>query len=397
MKTLCVMDSVSRQNGGIFEAERRLQQCLHAEEGVDVRVIGLVDAHTEEDLPSWSPLAPRALPVRGPQAFGYAPEMSAALSASEADLGYLVGLWKYPALAMKRWSRRKVKPVMIAPHGMLEPWALRHSGWKKKLAGWIFQNAQLGEASCLRALCAAEAASMRAYGLRNPICVIPNGIDLPALEEEERCQDVLYRDRKMLLYLGRLHSKKGLVPLLAAWASEQPRNAEWLLAIAGWDQGGHEAELKKRATDLGLVWKNEGDVLSAETSVQFLGPRFGAAKEECYRSCDAFVLPSFSEGLPMVVLEAWAYGKPVLMTPACNLPEGFRNQAAISMEPEPDKIAESLKVLFSLSEGQLLAMGQSARGLVETRFTWPRMAKEMSAVYRWMLGGGPQPACVEEV
>ncbi len=72
----------------------------------------------------------------------------------------------------------------------------------------------------------------------------------------------------------------------------------------------------------------------------FAGPLFGAAKEAAYRHADAFVIPSTSEGMPTVVLEAWAYNLPVLMTPQCNLPDGFHQQAAIRIETNPESIEQ---------------------------------------------------------
>jgi poly(glycerol-phosphate) alpha-glucosyltransferase len=383
MKTVCVMDSVSRANGGIFEAERKLQQSLLAQTSIGIDVLGLHDAHTDADRAAWAPLAPIALPVTGPAAFGYSSRFDDALARTQADLVYSVGLWKYPSLAVLRWARRTGRPYLVAPHGMLDPWALRNSGAKKKIAAWVFQNAQLRRANCLRALCAGEAESMRAYGLTNPICVIPNGIDLPDELATSPRPAFFPDDKKVLLYLGRLHPKKGLVPLIEAWSKARGLGGDWLLAIAGWDQSEHEAELKARAATLGV-----GD------SIRFLGPQFGEAKAACYRACDAFVLPSFSEGLPMVVLEAWAHRKPVLMTPACNLPEGFAHRAALRIDPDSKGIATGLHQLFAFSSTELERMGESGRALVQTRFAWPRLADEMASVYRWILDGGTKPACI---
>jgi poly(glycerol-phosphate) alpha-glucosyltransferase len=384
MKTLCVTDWVSRTNGGIFEAERRLQQLLHTQMGLGVEVVGLRDAKTAADLPAWAPLVPIACAVRGPAAFGYAPDLAPALARSNADLAYIAGLWKYPMLAAHRWSRATRRPIIVAPHGMLEPWAVRHSGAKKKFAGWLFQNAQLREAACLRALCPPEVESFRAYGLRNPVAVVPNGVDLPPLDAPAPPRHPRFpAGRKVLLYLGRIHDKKGLAPLLEGWAQVRDAAGDWLLAIAGWDQGGHEAELKLRASQLGVA-----------DSVLFPGPQFGADKDAAYASCDAFILPSLSEGLPMVVLEAWARAKPVLMTPACNLPEGFAAGAALRIEPNAAHIAASLRALFDTTPDQLRAIGHNGRVLAESKFDWRTVAAQMAAVYVWILGSGPKPACV---
>ena len=132
-----------------------------------------------------------------------------------------------------------------------------------------------------------------------------------------------------------------------------------------------------------------------EDSAVFLGPKFGEDKAACYRDCDAFILPSLSEGLPMVVLEAWAYGKPVLMTPECNLPDGFAVNAAIRIEPSAESIAQGLQEMFRTPHSALRIMGDNGRALVAERFAWPKIAAEMKSVYEWVLGGGPKPGCVQ--
>jgi glycosyltransferase involved in cell wall biosynthesis len=403
------MDFVSRANGGIFEAERRMQQSLQVQGGVDVLVEGLQDPHTESDRTAWQPLNPVAHAVRGPQAFGFAPGLLDALLSTDADLAYCAGLWKYPSLAALRWSRQTGKPMVVAPHGMLEAWALRNSRFKKQIAGWIYQKAQLHHAVCLRALCESEANSMRAYGLKNSVCIIPNGIDFPEIgnHEAERRNPpwhaIVAPGRKVLLFLSRIHPKKGLANLLQAWAQNQENGnrgqmAEWVLAIAGWDQGGHEAELKAQARELGLSFADVRDQKSADQSqcsLVFLGPQFGEAKAACYQNCDAFILPSLSEGLPMVVLEAWARGKPVLMTPECNLPEGFAMEAAVRIYPHAQGIQEGLQRLIGMSESDRRTMGLRGEKLVSERFTWPKVAVQMRDVYAWVLGGGPPPSTVE--
>jgi len=392
------MDSISRASGGVFDAERRLQQTLHAQMGLGVQVVGSCDSYTESDRETWHPLVPIVCAIRGPKSFGFAPGLLDVLVKAEVDLAYFVGLWQYPSVAALRWASRTGKPFMVAPHGMLDPWAVRNSGVKKWIAAWLFQNAQLKKSSCVRALCPAEATSIRAYGLKNPLCIIPNGIDLPACttgREGVAADSSFASGRKVALYLGRLHPKKGLSNLLEAWSRVRgTQSKEWMLAIAGWDQGGHEAQLKQQATNLGIRWEDAASRSRPDNSLLFLGPQFGDAKAECHRHCDAFILPSFSEGLPMVVLEAWAYGKPVLMTPECNLPEGFAAHAALRMEPTINSITEGLRQLFEMSADERRAMGKCGLTLVEKRFTWPKIAFEMKQVYEWLLGGGPKPDCV---
>ena len=451
----CLLDCVSRNAGGLFESVRRLAQSLPVA-GDTVRVFSLEDEHTRADLPAWRPLDVQTFkPVE--RGWGYAPGLFPALCDAKLDVLLTHGLWKYSSLASSSWSRRTGGPTIIHPHGMLDPWAVRNSAWKKRVAGLLYEHAHLRRAACLRALCESEAQSIRAYGLQNPVCVIPNGIDLPDLQNrkqkaesgnspkaeaakaesrnwdmgsaESRKQKAEISEaelstfnfqlstsvptgRKTLLYLGRLHPKKNLGPLLRAWAEVQrdcPAAREWTLALAGWDQGGYEVQLRQQCSDLGLPFTfptpirgSAGDspALFGDSpkgsfpSIMFLGPQFGDAKAACYANCDAFILPSLSEGLPMVVLEAWAYAKPVLMTDECNLPEGFATRAALRISTEVAGIAAGLRTLVEMKDAERVAMGARGRELVAAKFSWPVIAAEMRRVCEWALGGGAVPESV---
>jgi glycosyltransferase involved in cell wall biosynthesis len=391
MRTATVAASLTRKGGGLYESLLGLNHELARLPNLDVVALGLEESDAREDLSRWAPVQASTFPVFGPRAIGYSTGLKQALSGSDFDVLHTHGLWQYPSGAVHAWHARTRRPYVVSPHGMLDSWAIRNSSWKKRLALVLFERAHLRDAACLRALCEAESSAIRDFGLPNPICIIPNGVYLPDLSpipnSEFRIPNL--NGRKVLLYLGRIHPKKGLVNLLKAWAGirnsklETRNPGEWVLAIAGWDQGGHEKELRTLSAERGI-----------ENSVAFLGPRFGAEKAACYRNCDAFILPSVSEGLPMVLLEAWAYGKPVLMTPECNLAEGFAAQAAIRIEPNVESISRGLDDLFRTPTSALRVLGNNGRDLVAARFTWPKIAREMKAVYEWLVAGGPKPECV---
>ena len=385
MKIAYVLSSVSRANGGVSESVRNLAQSVAAARPADeVAVLGLQDEFSERDAPLWHPLQPRCAPVTGPRAFGYAPGLAAALTEADADITHLAGLWMYPSVANHRWARANQKRYMISPHGMLDAWALENSRWKKRLAAGLFERRHLEQAACLHALCAAEAESIRAYGLTNPICVLPNGVDLPPALPSSCTPPWAGRfpaERKIMLFLGRLHPKKGLRPLLDAWA--RVRTSEWQLVIAGWDQGGHQRALEE------LV-----EARQMRDSVCFCGPLHGRDKAAAYAAAQAFTLPSHSEGLPMTVLEAWSYGVPVLMTAACNLPEGFAEDAAVEIATDPDTLAQALTQFFQRSEEDRSALGQRGRSLAARKFSWSRIADEMLSTYHWLAEAGPRPGFV---
>ncbi len=404
IKSAHLTASVSRKAGGLFDAVLRLAQS-EQQLGATVKAFGLRDENTDADLPAWAPAPVAAFPPGWPNGIGRAPGFLAELEAFAPDICHTHGLWLYPSVAVNNYGRKTKRPCVISPHGMLDPWALKNSRWKKQIAWYLFEAAHLRGARCLRALCQSEADSIRQLGLKNEIVVIPNGIDLPSgvTPAAPPWNNFVAPGKKVLLFLSRIHPKKGLVNLLKAWPANQQsaignqQSGDWVLAIAGWEQGGHEAELKQLCNDREIPFadiREPSSILHSPSSVLFLGPQFNANKVACYHHCNAFVLPSFSEGLPMVVLEAWANAKPVLMTPECNLPEGFPAGAALKIEPNEAGIAAGLQNLFAMSGADRAAMGNRARMLVEAHFTWTQVGSQMHAVHEWILGGGARPNCV---
>jgi poly(glycerol-phosphate) alpha-glucosyltransferase len=116
----------------------------------------------------------------GPDSFGYAPGLSAALVAADLDLLHAHGLWMFYSTAVLGWAWTTRPPYIVSPHGMLDPWALRNSRFKKLIALWAYERRHLANAACLHALCREEAQAMRQLGLRNPTCIVANGLDAPA-------------------------------------------------------------------------------------------------------------------------------------------------------------------------------------------------------------------------
>ena len=387
MKVAQLTLSVSHEGGGVSDCVRALTLRLQAKQGMEPEVLGLEDEHTADDLPGWKGLPVHVFPRR----YGFtAPGMAETLQRLDVPLAHTHGLWSCCSLIVHRWSCQTGRPYVVSPHGMLDAWALQNSRWKKQIAAHFFERRHLENAACLHAVCAAEVEAIRAYGLRNPVCVIPNGVDLPS-EPGKTAPDELNHDmqrgERTVLFLGRLHPKKGLVNLLRSWsrvvAQAPALTKHWRLQIAGWDQGGHVQELRRLARELRL-----------ESVIEFVGPLYGEAKASAFRQADAFVLPSFSEGLPLSVLEAWSYRLPVLMTPECNIPEGFTADAAVRASPDPHSLGEALETLFRMSDAERAAMGKKGRALVERDFTWSRVASQMREVYSWLVEEGAWPGCV---
>jgi poly(glycerol-phosphate) alpha-glucosyltransferase len=387
MKVTFLTPSVSRALGGIYEIERDLAHALHANADVEMAVVGLRDEYTSSDLPAWDPLEPEVVPVKGPRAFGYSPNLWEAVVETDPDLVHLHSLWMYPSIVARRWHKRTGRPHVVTIHGMLDDWALRNAAWKKKVACWLYEWANLKSAACLQVNSEREYASVRALGIDTPVCIIPNGVTLPQGEAagEPHWTGVIPTSHRVLLFLGRIHPKKGLDELFTAWQRCKAQGAanDWSLAVVGWDDGGHETYLRQRLRNEQLP------------DVHLLGPMFGDDKVAAFQEADAFVLPSHSEGFPMAVLEAWSHGLPVLLTPGCNLQVGVDRGAAIETNPAVETLTPDLAHFLSRPADALIEMGVQGRKLVEAQFTWSRVAEEMHVVYTWAVAQeGPVPDSV---
>jgi poly(glycerol-phosphate) alpha-glucosyltransferase len=384
MKVALLTGSLSRQGGGLFPILKRLAAELTDRQWM-VEALGTDDADYAADRAGWRCARTSVFKPLGPARLAYVPAMGPVLKACDADLVHLHGIWMGVSVSNHRWHRKTGRPYLISAHGMLDRWAVAHQQWKKRLIGALYENRNLRDAACLHALSEQEVQDYRSYGLRNPVAVIPNGVDLP---EDKPVGEPPWRasasdGARVLLFMGRLHEKKGLLELLDGWKRCGAARRDWRLMIAGWDDGGHQAAIAQRIASLGL-----------DQEVRIIGPQFGAAKEACLAGADAFVLPSHSEGLPVAVLEAWSHRLPALLTPACNLPEGYTSGAAIRIEPQPEPIAAGLEALFAMSDAARQEMGERGRQLVATSFTWPTITEKMIATYRWMLGQEEKPPCV---
>ena len=371
-----------------MDCVRNLSRFLENEHQVHVDIIGVEDEFTAEDRPLWEGLSVHLVASKH-AALRYAPELSHQLSSLTPNLVHTHGIWTYLSVAAVRWSRSNgsvtPRPYVVSTQGMLDPWALHNSRWKKIIAGFAFERQHLKNAACIHAVNQAEAAAIRAFGLKNPICIIPNGVEVRASSANRTSPWTAHitSERKVLLYLGRLHPKKGLSILLRGWKEAFKREKDWILVIAGWDQDGHRRKLEQLARELKIA-----------DSVQFTGPLFGKARDIAYQNADAFVLPSLSEGQPLVVLEAWSHARPVLMTQECNLPEGFERGAAIRMSATVGGVAGALGKLFALQKPALEEMGRRGRDLVTSNFSWSQIASQMFAVYKWLLGHSSPPDCM---
>jgi glycosyltransferase involved in cell wall biosynthesis len=265
---------------------------------------------------------------------------------------------------------------VVSTRGMLEPWAIRHKGWKKQLAWRLYQRRDLGRAAALHATADPEAENLAALGLSSPIRTIPNGVDLPNLAPRRAwAADEL----KTAVFLGRLYPVKGLPMLIEAWARVRPSG--WRLLIAGPDEADHRRTVEAAVAAAGL-----GEVIA------FIGPVAGEAKTALLRDADLFVLPSHSESFGVAVAEALAHATPVLTTTAAPWPALEQRRCGWRAAPTADAIARSLREATVHGRESLREMGLAGRAYVGETLGWDRVAGQFISLYEDVASVGHRAA-----
>lgn len=386
MRVVHTIGSLDAQRaGGPAESVPSLAKACLAQ-GVEVELVSLLRAGDRASPNHLGAMPCRQVPTTDNSPYGYAATLREALEEEtrRSDLVHSHGLWTYINRQSARVAQGLGKPHVISVRGMLEPWALQHHGWRKKFAGWMFQDRALRQAACLHVLNRREGQNLRALGLRNPVALIPNGVDAPEHNVPRETLESAFpqlKGRRWLLYLGRVHPQKGLVNLAAAWARVCPNFPDYTLIVAGPEQLGHWAEVER-------VLRSQG----AAGRYQYTGMLQGELKSSALGNAEALILPSYTEASSMALLEALAHGRPVIATHASNFPLIGTRQLGLLCEPRTDSIAESLAQLLALPDSEREAMGQRGRQLVKDQFAWSAIATQMIELYRYLLEGGSRPA-----
>lgn len=291
------------------------------------------------------------------------------------------GLWLMPNVYPARAAKRFNSALLHSPRGMLGAGALQFSTFKKRVFSCLLQRNALEAVTCFHATSEQEYEDIRRYGLSAPVAIIPNGIDMPDARDLE---EAVSPKRRSLLYLGRVHPKKGIDRLLVAWSRIEAEHADWDLKIIGPSEGGHKQALSGLSMRLGLQ------------RVTFHPGLFGPDKEAAYRAADLFVLPTLDENFGMVVAEALANGTPVISTKGAPW-EGLDKQGCgWWIDHSPEALAEALRKAMALPRITLKKMGLRGRDWMQRDFSWDRIAADMAEVYSWCLGKAEAPSTIRD-
>jgi glycosyltransferase involved in cell wall biosynthesis len=258
---------------------------------------------------------------------------------------------------------------------MLAGPALRFSRVKKRLFWHLLQGPSIRHAACFHATSSQEYDDIRRYGLTQPIAIVPNGIDLPEPHSAAKAN----RGDRVVLSLGRIHPKKGLVRLVRAWAKIEAANPGWRLRIVGPAELRHDAELKGLAMSLKL------NRVSIEPAI------YGDAKYAAFGQADFSVLPTLNENFAMTVAESLAVGTPVISTKGAPWHGLEVERCGWWIDHGIEPLAAALNFAMLLPAKELRAMGERGRAWVTREFGWQTVASKMKAVYAWLAKKAPAP------
>jgi glycosyltransferase involved in cell wall biosynthesis len=300
---------------------------------------------------------------------GWSSALRKALVAEQFDVIHTHGLW----LGLNSYQSKRTKFV-ISPHGMLSSVALEFSKFKKAAALAFYQRSALNSAHLLIASAPSEYNDIRSFGLRQPVAIIPHGIEVGPVKKSN-----IKDDKLVVISLGRIHRKKGLINLVKAWSQLADRYPNWILKIVGPDEGGHTQELRGLVRNLNLK------------SVEILPAVYGNEKVAMMEAASLFVLPSFSENFALTVAESLALGVPVIATKGTPW-EGLELENCgwwIDVGVEP--LAQALDTAMALPGTSRQELGQRGRNWMLRDFAWLNAAEQYIEVYKWLIHGGDVP------
>lgn len=268
------------------------------------------------------------------------------------------------------WAKSKGYKVVYTPHGMLEPWIMSRNYWTKKVpAILLFQKKGVAVADLLHSTAESEKENLLRLGWNKKIKVVANCVDLE--EIYKKISSANASKSKTILFLSRVHVKKGINFLIEAAAELKDELKGWTIKIAGECEDDYINELKALATKLGVT-----------DMVQFLGGVYDDEKWKLYKEASLFVLPTHSENFGIVVAEALACEVPVITTKGTPWHELESHHCGWWTEVGKEPTKQALLKFLKKTEEEIEVMGQNGRKLIEEKYSCPVIAQQFVEMYK---------------
>lgn len=277
------------------------------------------------------------------------------------------GCWMLQCSWVIFWAKSKGYPVILSPHGMLEPWDIKKNYWTKKLPALIlYQKRSIQISNAIVATAEAEKQNILALKYNKNVIVIPNGI----VTENIKCKES-WDEKKQILFLALYRKNKGIDLLMQAISRLKQELRNWKVIIAGIESDYTIKDLNEMANQLGI-----------SKYVEITGPLFGEKKWTTYRNSDIFILPTLNENFGIVIAESYLCGTPVITTKGAPWKLIKDNQCGWWIDRSIDAITNSIKEFINTSKEERKIMGLTGRKLVIQNFSSEKVAKEMAKVYK---------------
>lgn len=287
------------------------------------------------------------------------------------DVFHTNSCWLPVSAFTAMWAKAAGYKVVYTPHGMLEPWALQRNPWKKKLAIWLFQKKGLQVSDMIHATAESEKKNLITLGWNKNVTSIANCVQIDEIQMKTS-----WERKKNILFLSRVHVKKGINFLIEAVAQLKDELQGYTITIAGPGEESYVNELKQLAISLGVG-----------SMVHFVGPVYAENKWPLYRTADLFVLPTWSENFGIVVPEALASGTPVITTVGTPWEELNTCNCGWWTEIGTEPTVGALRKFLACSDADLEQMGRNGRKLVEDEYTSEAIAKQFVEMYEALVKG----------
>lgn len=381
MRILHVIADLAQERGGPAEACVQMARGL-AELGHEVRVLATNRGVASGESPWWTDqldgarLDIQLYPIHFPQFFAASFPLAAAIKESvpNADVVHLHSLYLFHDMVTGRCCERYGVPYIVRPHGTLDPFIRSRKRVRKQIAGALFQTRVLRKAAAIHYTTEEEMRLARPHAHNDNGLVVPIGLDLdayaPRPPDAFRARWREVGNRRLVLFLGRLHPKKGLDILAEAFGSLAQARDDLHLVIAGPDDGARGAT-EDRLAELG-----------ARDRVTFTGMLRGEDKLAALSAADVFVLPSRSENFGIAVVEAMACGVPVVVSDQVNIwRELTVAGAGVAVPCDPRALADGLAALID-DPSRRAEMGRRGARFARERYDRRRVARELEAAYK---------------
>ena len=364
MKIIHFVPSIDRTSGGVGS----YMQLLAKELG-KLCELYIVTANTEHQLKIENAEV-RYIPCNIGQYSTMKKEWNRILNEIKPNLIHVNCCWMPCCALVQKWSQRKGYKVILTPHGMLEPWIMKRNYWTKKIpALLLYQKAAIKRADCIHATAESEKQNILKLGYNEKIEVIANGIDVENIKIKDN-----WRRNKNILFLSRIHVKKGIEFLLEAVSSLKSQLEGYTITIAGEGDQTYISSLKSKARELGI-----------DKMVNFCGGVYGEKKWEFYRKADVFILPTYSENFGIVIAEALASGTPVITTKGTPWNDLNTMQCGWCINIGLQPLISALNDFLCLSDKTIQEYALRGRLLVENKFDIKKIAKDFICLYKTQI------------